>query len=288
VWSMNPREGAQVASGRRWSVERRLELAENRLYWDGTLNRDDLMRAFGVSANQASADLSQLRERHGEAIAYNTVLKRYEPREGFAPQTVSAAALLNELRLIAEGQLDAEAGTLAAPPALAIAEAPTRSVDPAVLRAVLAAIRERTVLEADYVSFQRPGVLRRRLSPHALVFDGFRWHVRAHDTRDEQFKDFVIARLAEPARIDAPATPAEEDADWLSRVTLHLAPHPQLSEHQKAVTVRDYGMDESGTLRLVVRKAVAFYARKRLGLLEGHEERPAHEQHIILTRMEPT
>jgi len=41
-----------------WSVERRYEFIEFRLFWQGRINRGDLMDAFGVSTQQASLDLN--------------------------------------------------------------------------------------------------------------------------------------------------------------------------------------------------------------------------------------
>jgi hypothetical protein len=43
----------------RWGVERRLEFIEFRLFWEGHVNRGDLMEAFSVSMNQASTDLNR-------------------------------------------------------------------------------------------------------------------------------------------------------------------------------------------------------------------------------------
>jgi hypothetical protein len=43
----------------RWGVEQRLEFIEFRLFWEGHVNRIDLMDQFGVSVNQASMDLNR-------------------------------------------------------------------------------------------------------------------------------------------------------------------------------------------------------------------------------------
>nr|WP_313796959.1 hypothetical protein [Falsirhodobacter algicola] len=43
----------------RWGVEQRLKFLEFRLFWEGQVNRSDLMDQFGVSVNQASADLNR-------------------------------------------------------------------------------------------------------------------------------------------------------------------------------------------------------------------------------------
>ena len=44
--------------GVNWGVERRYEFIEFRLYWQGRINRSDLMEVFGISVQQASKDLS--------------------------------------------------------------------------------------------------------------------------------------------------------------------------------------------------------------------------------------
>ena len=270
--------------GLRWSVEQRVAFAARRLYWDGTINRDDLMRRFGVSANQATADLARLKETYPNGFAYDTVARRYRAHAAFLPHEADPTTLLRELRLIAEGHLDPQDSLLASVPPLAIAELPERSVDAAVLRHVLAAIRHRHAIGARYVSFQRPGERQRVLSPHALVFDGFRWHVRAHDAGDDTFKDFVIARLSRVTEAGTWHRHPAEDAAWNRMVTLEIAPHPGLDPHQRRVIARDYGMDAKQRLLLKVREAVLFYVRRRFGLTDGHEKRPAQEQHIVLLR----
>jgi len=265
----------------RWSVEQRLAFAANRLFWDGAIQREDIIRRFGVSGSQATADLGRLRGELGAGIRYDVTHRAYRATEAFTTPPSGAQAVLTELRLIAEGMLPPERSILSEPPPLAIAGFTGRAVDDAVLRAVIRAIRDGAAVAADYVSFQRPEVTRRVLSPHALVFDGFRWHARAHDAGDARFKDFVLSRLSG----SEPAGPAQigpaEDAAWWRMTTLEIVPHPGLSDHQKAVVMRDYGMI-GGRLRLTVREAVAFYARKRLGLIDGHAGRPPQEQQIVL------
>lgn len=265
----------------RWSVEQRLAFGRNRLFWDGSLQREDIMRRFGVSSTQATTDLSRLRAAMGESMAYDVSRRAYVPHADFAEPAADASALLTELRLIAEGMLPEGGGILSTSPPLAVAGLLVRAVDSQVLRAILWAIRDHAALTADYVSFQRPDVTRRTLSPHALVFDGFRWHARAHDAEDGRFKDFVLARLSQPAILGAARAVPERDEAWKRMVALTIAPHPGLSTHQRAVVERDYGMCR-GVLVLTVREAVAFYARKRLGLLDGHETRPPREQQIVL------
>ena len=43
----------------RWGVAQRLEFIEFRLFWEGHVNRSDLMEQFGLSVNQSSAHLNR-------------------------------------------------------------------------------------------------------------------------------------------------------------------------------------------------------------------------------------
>lgn len=265
----------------KWSVAQRLAFAADRLFWEGSLQREDLIARFGLSPAQATADIARLRDRLGSSIAYDISRRAYVPTDALTGAPTGAAGLLAELRLIAEGIIDPTAGILASPPPVEVVAVLARSVDAEVLRSVIWAIRERKVIEATYVSFQRPEVMRRRLSPHALVFDGFRWHARAHDATGGAFKDFLLSRLSEPVLGGDAVAPAEADAAWQAWRVLRIVPHPGLTGHQKRVVMQDYRMTD-GKLDLTVREAVTFYVKRRLGLVDGHEQRAPREQHIVL------
>ncbi len=266
----------------RWSVERRLAFIEQRLIWDGRINRLDLVTRFGVSPNQATADLKRFEAAHPGALAYDTRARTYRAGPGLhAPSTEDGRSLLRELRLIAEGVMPIEEGTLSAPPPLALAEAPLRQVPEVVLAAVITAIRDRREIEAVYQSFSTPAPRRRRIAPHALVFDGFRWHARARDIEEDRFKDFVLGRLTQIAIRGAASSNPADDVEWHNRVELIIAPHPGLSAHQRAVIAADYGMIQERLL-LPIRQAVVYYVKRRLGLLPGHERLAPNDQQIVL------
>jgi len=279
---LEPRENAATPPAPRWSVERRLAFIGDRLTWEGRINRLDLVRRFGVSPGQATADLKRFAELHPGGLEYDPKAKTYRAGAGLAPPSAPAAeALLRELRLIAEGVLAGDDGALAWPPAAEAAEPPLRPVPAPVLARVIAAIRTASALQATYQSFSSPEPSRRRLEPHALVFDSFRWHARARDVAEDRFRDFVLGRLSEAVIAGPAARGAEGDTEWNTRVRLEIAPHPGLAPHQRAAIAADYGMIE-GRLFLRPRAAVAWYVKRRLGLVEGHAARPAAEQHIVL------
>jgi len=67
----------------RWGVEQRLEFIEFRLFWEGHVNRSDVMAQFGLSVNQASADLSRYIGLAPDNMEYDRSLRTYVRRPGF-------------------------------------------------------------------------------------------------------------------------------------------------------------------------------------------------------------
>lgn len=276
------REPGTDPASLRWSVERRLVFIAQRLMWEGRINRADIVLHFGVSPNQASADLKRFEDTYPASLAYDTRARTYRAGPGLLPpEAADAARLLRELRLMAEGVLTADEATLAQPPPVGLAEAPARRVDPKVLAAVVSAIRERRGLAVSYRSFSSGDVRTRHLAPHALIFDGFRWHARAHDIDKDAFRDFVLGRMGAVALEGPAARGAEADADWNRRVRIVVAPHPGLTAIQREAIAIDYGMT-GFRLELVARGALVWYLRRRLGLLPGHERMASEDQHIVL------
>lgn len=277
------RESSEPAGGEplRWAVEARLDFLERKLFWEGTANRRDLIEKFGVSEQQASGDLTRYQALAPDNLVYDKSGKTYRTSETFEPVLYKPDLdrLLADFRLLAEGAMGVEALPMAPP--LDVARAPMRAVDATVLRNVLSAIRERRRLSVDYTSFSRPEARRRTIEPHALAFDGFRWHARARDVDDGAFKDFVLGRLSRTAiGADAQSSGAD-DIEWTTIVTLVIAAHPNLPEPQRKAVELDYGM-RKGRAEIETRQALVYYTKKRLGLdLKAGARRP-EDQHIVL------
>ncbi len=67
---------------------------------------------------------------------------------------------------------------------------------------------------------------------------------------------------------------------------LEIGPHPDLSDNQRRAIEMDYGM-ESGRAQIAVRRALLFYALKRLGLdTDPAARRPQDQQIVLLNRDE--
>ena len=91
----------------RWGVEQRIEFIEFRLFWEGSINRADIVEYFGVSVPQASKDLTLYQERAPGNMEYDTRGKRYvaaeEVRAAFSrprPLRLSRAAPLSGRRAL--------------------------------------------------------------------------------------------------------------------------------------------------------------------------------------------
>ena len=67
----------------------------------------------------------------------------------------------------------------------------------------------------------------------------------------------------------------------ISRPTLEVGPHPDLSETQARVIALEYGM-RGGKAKIKVRRALLYYALKRLGLDTAPEARTPQDQQIVL------
>ncbi len=270
----------------RWNIEKRLEFIDFRLYWEGRINRSDLMDFFGVSVPQASSDLAKYQELAPDNAVYDKTLKTYVTGAEFQARffTPSAHRYLAQLRLMDADVLDEEEAWANRLPACSIAPVLRRRIEPATLRAILGAIRARSALQVVYQSMSQPEPSTRWISPHAIGFDGFRWHTRAWCHKRNSFVDFVLARIlsvdgTEPSDID----PAQDTA-WQHEVTLRLAPHPKLKGGKRRVVELDFGMTD-GFVELKIRLCLVFYLEKQFGLNEASTE-PEHHPVVLANRDE--
>jgi hypothetical protein len=275
----------------KWGVERRLEFIEFRLFWEGGVNRSDIIDMFDVSVPQASKDLTLYQERAPHNAFYDKSAKRYVASDKFEPHFLKPDpdGYLSRLRSVAEGVINLSESWITGLPDTDIALTPRREIDAAVLRAVLGAVRDHRSLDVYYQSMSRdrPDPTWRRITPHAFGYDGFRWHVRAYCHLTDKFKDFLLPRILDFGDLDEPGANAEGDSLWQEGVDVEIGPHPDLAPAQKAVVAKDYGM-EGGSVVLTVRYAMLFYVLKRLGLLGDAAKLPARTQHIVVVNLDAT
>lgn len=275
------KEGAAVL---KWGVERRLEFIEFRLFWEGGVNRSDIIEMFDVSVPQASKDLTLYQERAPQNAIYDKSAKRYVASPQFSPIFLKPDpdSYLSRLRSVAEGLTDPGDCWIANPPQTDIALTPRREVDPIVLRAIISAIRENRSIEIYYQSMnqERADPMWRRMTPHAFGYDGFRWHARAYCHLDKKFKDFLLPRILNVRDMNDPGLGGDQDALWQETFDIEIGPHPRMTASQRAVVAKDYGMANERVV-LTVRYAMLFYVLRRLGLLGDASQQNPRTQHIV-------
>ena len=267
----------------KWSIEKRLEFIDFRLFWEGRINRSDLTEQFGISIPQASSDLSRYQGLAPTNVTYDPSQKCYLAASKFLPvfRVDDSNRYFTQLSSIANRTITVEAAWLNEAPSFRMVPIPGRRVDTVTLKAVLRGIRECLALEIRYQSMSRPEPRWRWITPHALGFDGFRWHVRAFCHSDETFKDFTFARIQNVGHAKPHAIDPSSDRDWFTSVALRIAPHPGLSEGQRRAVELDYDMQD-GVSSIHVPKAFLYYCLKRLGFNGDLRRRRPEDQQIVL------
>ena len=93
----------------------------------------------------------------------------------------------------------------------------------------------------------------------------------------------MLSRIVAVGEQADASSAAENDADWHSEIILEIGPHPELSDTQRRAIEMDYGMVD-GKAEIFVRKALLFYALKRLGLDTDPMARKPSDQQIVLLK----
>lgn len=248
---------------RRRTQLRRFEFLEWKLFWEGRLTRSDIEGAFGISTPQASVDLRNYREVAPDSL--DPTPRGYAPTPTFKPRYLvpSADRLLLQLRALLSSVIQARDIWFKEVPPVDVAPDIVRSVAPECLRPILRAIRQREAIEVHYQSLT--SARRRAIAPHALVFDGQRWHVRAWCCENEDFRDFVLSRMDALGTTSSVDFDPADDLEWSRRVTLRLRPRKGLPPQQSSAIQQDYGFTDGG-LDIEMRASLAFYFIRRMNL----------------------
>ncbi len=268
----------------RWGVEKRLEFIEFRLFWEGGINRADIIEHFGVSVPQASKDLTLYEEKARGNLVYDKSAKRYRPSSNFKPVFMEpkSDAYLAQLQSANSNDVAPDVW-IATPPGFDAMPIPHRRINVEVLRSILAAVRENRSIQVRYQSMseKRPTPEWRRFTPHALGNDGLRWHVRAYCHEDRKFKDFILSRCLDARDPQDPGAGADDDKLWHKSFPVALAPNPVLSKNQREIIAQDYGM-KNGRADIPVRMALLYYFQKRLRLDTSDAPGNPHEKPVVV------
>lgn len=136
----------------RWGIEQRLEFIEFRLFWEGHVNRSDVVEQFGLSVNQASTDLNRYIGLAPDNMVYDRSARTYVRGPEFRARFLrpDASRYLAQPRSLADDIMDSDDVWIADLPSYDAAPTPARGVDPVTLRSVVGAIRRSEAIEVKY------------------------------------------------------------------------------------------------------------------------------------------
>lgn len=272
----------------RWGAEKRLAYIDFSLYWEGRINRKDLTRFFNISTPQASADLKKYIEMAPEHVGYEKSGKYYYPTNAFKPKLISptSESYLNEILSLHLGLQSEDTSFIKSLPAYACVPLPYRRVEPTTLFRVLNAIHTKKAIHVNYASMTSQDSQERWISPHAICFDGFRWHTRAYCHKRQDFRDFIFGRIIAISQDEQeiPTNPLN-DTLWHTEIQVRIIPNPKLDESRKEIVKLDYGM-VNGESIIKTRASMLFYLLKQLGLLSENKKAIPTSQHISLANFD--
>ncbi|MCY7296232.1 helix-turn-helix transcriptional regulator [Alteromonas sp. a30] len=158
------------------------------------------------------------------------------------------------------------------------------NIAPEKFRTIHSAIVHKKAVKLLYRSMSTPSGAERIIHPKALVFAGRRWHVRAYDERNGEYRDFNLARMESLFPTDTEQLlPADES--WNNYVKLHLVAHPTLLKEQSEL-IRDE-LFEGATSRVVtVRDALVNYVLRELEVSTDADTQTPPEYQVFLKRVE--
>lgn len=251
----------------KWGVRQRLEFIEYRLFWEGTINRKDLIDTFGVSVPQASADIKKYKENAPGNIYYDKSQKSYLITSKFSPAwgPIDAHSYLSKLSMLSDGTIKKDETYMGFIPEYAVVPSIERAIDPNILKKIIKVLRAGKSINIKYQSMSRPSPVWRWVSPHAFAFDGFRWHVRAFCELTNEFRDFILGRIIDTQNVKNSKVDPADDFRWNHFVTVKIAAHPGLTPDQRKIIEKEYNMT-NGVAKVTVRAAFVYYFLLRFHL----------------------
>jgi predicted DNA-binding transcriptional regulator YafY len=238
----------------------RLALIELRVRFLGEVRRQDLFGRFGIQAAAASRDLAAYKDLAPGNLDYDSKNKVYVRADLFRPLFDFSPARV--LAWLTRGYGDQE--PVKQRPLIA-SESAIEINDPNLeaLSVITRAIHRKSAVHVSYRAVSS-GMTSRVIVPFALADSGSRWHVRAYDRRSHEFRDFVLARIAD-ARFEGGPIADEElpehDIQWNRIVELEMVPHPANMSNPDTIEA-EYGMTD-GMLVSRVRAALVGYMLRR-------------------------
>ncbi len=229
-----------------FAQQQRLRFIESALIWEGSIQRKRVCDVFKVNANHVTKDYHLYKNHFPKALEYNPSSRAYEPGINFKPVLAKEdpAEYLALLLAYSHSKSDSILPVLGTDALhVEIIPQPSVSVNSDILKQILQATRHGTGLEIVYQSMSSAKNKERVVWPHALIYTGTQWHIRAFDSAYDQFRNFAIQRIEkiQPVNVNRDISP-DLDTEWHTFERVEITPHPELNEYQQALVAHEYGM----------------------------------------------
>lgn len=257
-----------------------LHFALTMLYWRGHLRAKEIQDFLGVSERTARSLIGNWRRFDGLLPPYRaTAERRLVPADDFDPGPAVTDPNAALSLLLMTGRLPGNPFAPVAPPGgghdLALtASVPSQATAPSrATREVLAACLDRQAVWVIYAA--KMGLQEFVFHPSALIRSRGRYHLRGYRAAghevstgaalDQRYVDMIPARTVEAQRkTDIAFIGLDGDDDWHALEKAEYVLSPELSAEEKLCYEHEYGIADSGVLRVEQRRALMPYVRQEL------------------------
>lgn len=268
----------------RWGVRQRLEFIDFRLFWYGRFNRRALMDTFGISPQQASADIRVYQERAANNLSYDTVQKAYFRTGTFVPEFMRDAAerYLLQAAAVKNDWMLKENTWFEQMPSIEYVTLRTKRTRSIILLQILDAIRNVQQIDLQYSSLTGSSFRVRTISPHSLFYNAGKWYARSWSLEHNDFRDYNLNRIEQVTNPKPRFIDRSLDYEWTQKINLEIVPNSELPPAQRAAIAIEYDMAEEH-LKIACRLSMTFYLMSEYNLdVEKGKLKPAKQQLVLL------
>lgn len=246
--------------------------AETMLFWRGSLTARDVQEFLGVSERTARSLVGDWRAEGLLPLYKPDAQRRLVPREDFTPDRHVTNPSIALALLLTADSLPGNPFSSVAPTEHGHDLSLTAAIPLGPVREIIGAYLAREAVSLVYAA--KTGVQELVFSPSAVVRSRGRYHLRGYraDGRDalgrrldERYVDVVPARAFEAERTtNAPFVGLEGDDDWHVFEKRRIVLSPELSAEERLCYEHEYGIAETGELRVRQRRALMPYVIQEL------------------------
>jgi hypothetical protein len=256
----------------------RFHFIELIVYWEGRLTTNHIQQHFNISRSSASKYIQDYLQFYPHFLIYNNSKKGYQAGELFKPSH-GEIDLGSYLKITQQGIKSEFYNHFTA------MHSPLVPISPYKVIGILQALKHKQRIDVGYASVSSPEFESRIISPHNLVFDGSRWHVRAYCEKNRDFRDFVLTRFNGEYEIEGDAKfDQKHDTLWETLLDVSIEPDPRLAPNKAHIIALDHQMIKQPNGRyqrlIQTRAALLLYLLKQLRV-DSYQVNPEAQQIIL-------